>query len=65
VRDGRRLRRTIVPLAEADKAVAVAGLPPAQLADTRTLRLAILAHLAVDESRASLAPTPARRHRLA
>lgn len=49
---GRALERTLVPLAEDVNAVAVAGVPPADVEATRRTLLAMIDNLAADEARA-------------
>jgi DNA-binding MarR family transcriptional regulator len=56
---GRRLRDVLVPLAEEVNALAVAGVPPADLAATRRALLTMVGNLARDDSRSEGAGNPA------
>jgi DNA-binding MarR family transcriptional regulator len=69
---GRRLRKRLVPLAEAVNSIAVRGVKPAEIAVTRTVLLAIIENMATDERAADMRMpstrelaglTPAKRSR--
>jgi MarR family transcriptional regulator, organic hydroperoxide resistance regulator len=55
-RKGRALKRKLVPLAEAVNAIGIKGVPPADVATTRAVLLAIIGNLAAAEAGATVRP---------
>src|SRR5512140_1544188 len=58
---GRSLKSKLVPLAEEVNRVAVAGVPPGDIALVRRVLLALIENLARDEAESASSPPPRRR----